>query len=208
MKQRITIHFYNSLISFFLLWTCTNCSTNPTDTTPVHHDSILKEYYINDGKNQMLATIVLENEETNLRIGNNFFIGEPTSSNKRKYYNQADHFVYAVKYNDNGFKLYDESERLCWKVKIYSGYIKIADNESMSDYFRIAWYDGGVIKIKQNETLVKECKSVVEANNIILDQKYILHNFEKHFSTAVLLLDQLPPQERFLICAELLRLAK
>jgi len=213
MKQHITMNFYNRLASVLLLALVACNNTTPKDISNEHtwepvEKKLHKECYINNGRNEMLASVALEGDESIVNIKQKYYFGELKSQEKRKYYDDKDQIAYTVKYSEGGFKLRNSKEQLLWKVKVEQDYLKIADNEEMKGYYRIAWTATNVIKIKKEEKELVSLRLKADGYTINIEDRYILNNLSNSLSAGVLWIDQIPEVERLFICAELIRLSK
>lgn len=113
-----------------------------------------------------------------------------------------------IKYELNGLKVRDPSEKLLWKLKFEADKIKIADNEDMKNPY--------VIKLKPDEDKVFSPKNAelgavkqsAESGKIkIKDAKgkelYTVETGRMSASYGVLLLKDIPAPQRALIAAEI-----
>ncbi|MEM9340370.1 MAG: hypothetical protein AAGA66_16665 [Bacteroidota bacterium] len=166
------------------------------------------EFYINTIDNERLASISLTGERSLLTIGTKSYWGTLKTTEKRKYYDANDGLAYVIKYGEASFKLKDENDQLRWKVKLTDEYIKIANNEEMENTYRISRSSKGKIKVKQHDKELAVIPFVPNNHSIEIGKQYHLINFGHSLAIGVMMLEDMPLSERFLLVAELLRLGK
>lgn len=111
--------------------------------------------------------------------------------------------VYAVKMDDDGFKLRDGNEQLIWKIKLYEDKLKIADNEEMISAYEIKLRDQGKLKLERNETEIKSIRVSESTDWYTIEDRYKIKGFGVSLAPGILLIDELKDTEKFLIMAEL-----
>ncbi|MEO0555598.1 MAG: hypothetical protein AAF149_20505 [Bacteroidota bacterium] len=170
--------------------------------------SAQKQFYINTITNEKLAEISDEDEQLIVSLGASNLFGELKRTDKRKYVDQNDQLKYTVKYKEDGIKLNDGNEALLWKIKLYDDHIKISDNNEMENSFRIGLSESAKIKVKQNDEEVAALRLRSNDAFIAVKEKYTVHNFGNSLALGVLLIDEIPEAEKFMLCAELLKQGK
>ncbi|UII19456.1 hypothetical protein [Fulvivirga ligni] len=165
-------------------------------------------YYINNQKNISLAEIIINGKDLVLHVGDETLVGDLKRDDKRKYYDNNDNFRYAVKYKDReSFKLRDSNEELLWKVKIKEDKISIANNEEMNNAFDIRIYDGNRIKLKKSDSEINSMR--FDPNSDFLEvEDYSLRGFKNTMAPAVLMIPDMKPLEKYIICTELVNIGK
>ncbi|UII25859.1 hypothetical protein LVD15_21550 [Fulvivirga maritima] len=220
MKLIIIRNFCFSVIAMLLIIGCESSnkseekdqSETTISSTPINVDtpeSQSQEYYINSKENISLATINIQDSDITLHIGDQTLFGELKRSDKRKYYDQADQHHYSVKYKSSeGFKLRNSDEELLWKVKIKDSKISIANNEEMNEAFDIRLYDDERIKVKKGEEELNAIRFDRNDEFLKVDNQYFLRNFKHSMASGVLMISGMSETEKFIICAEILKLNK
>ncbi len=212
MKSHHTLKFFASIALIIALQACGGSSNEQkvveqTQSTPVNTIKSPTSFYINSGKNEGLAELIIEGENVIVRRAGGDLFGE-LKGDKRKYYNQNDQFRNAVKYKEDAFKLRDENEELLWKVKIYEDKIKLANNEEMTNAYKISLSESNKIKIKRDEEEVAALRLVSNDAFVNVNEKYVVRNFGTSLAIGVLMIDEIQEDHKFLICAELLKMGK
>jgi hypothetical protein len=128
---------------------------------------------------------------------------------KRKYELEGGALVAEVKPGDDGFKVRTTDGRLLWKVKTAADKIKISDNEENLNPFELVRKEDDRVKIKRNETELGEVKFYRDRQKVKVKdagERELFDANTDNYSAAygVLLLEQIPAQERYIIMAELL----
>lgn len=182
-------------------------SSPETDIVSEIATTAKRQYYINTLNNEKLADISYEANQILVSTANTQFFGVQKREDKRKYYDQNDKMKYAVKYSDDGFKLRDENEELLWKIKI-DDKIKIANNEEMTDAYKISRSDESKIKLKKDEEEVGAIRVSADSPFTTVKDKYSVHNFENSLALGILLIEEIPNEQKFMICAEILKQQK
>jgi len=111
--------------------------------------------------------------------------------------------VYAVKMDDDGFKLRDGNEQLIWKIKLYEDKLKIASNEEMNSAYEIKLRDQGKLKLERNETEIKSIRVSENADWSDVDNRYKVQGFGVSLAPGILMIEDLKETEKFIIMAEL-----
>lgn len=164
-----------------------------------------KVFYIQNAENVNVATISQDGEKLKVDQPEGGLYGK-NKSGKRKYYTAENQFRYAVKYKKNAFKLRDKNEELLWKVKLYENKIKVSNSEEMENAFEVRW-SKNKLKVKRNGEELAAKK--LQASEEVLDLgAFIITNFGSSLASGILLIDEIPDEEKFLICAELLMMNK
>ncbi|MEM6831102.1 MAG: hypothetical protein AAF551_11360 [Bacteroidota bacterium] len=190
---------------------CTGKSEKNKESEGASRDSAPttnSEFYINTIDNERLASISLTGERSLLTIGTKSYWGTLKTTEKRKYYDANDELAYIIKYGEAGFKLKDENDQLRWKVKLTDEYIKIANNEEMENTYRVSRSSKGKIKVKQHDKELAVIPFVPNNHSIEIGKRYYLINFGHSLAIGVMMLEDMPLLERFLLSAEILRLVK
>jgi hypothetical protein len=130
--------------------------------------------------------------------------GVAKRSDKRKYYDGGA-MVYAVKMDEDGFKLRDQNERLIWKIKLYPDKLKIANNEEMSGAYEIKLRDEGKLKLEKNERELKSVHLSESSTPFAIADKYSITGFGISLAPGILMIDELKDAEKFIIMAELVQ---
>lgn len=112
--------------------------------------------------------------------------------------------VYAVKLDDDGFKLRDGNEQMIWKVKLYEDKLKIANNEEMNRGYEVKLRDGK-LKLERNETELKSLRLSAETDWYAVEDHYKIQGFGQSLAVGILLIDELKEREKFIIMAELVK---
>ncbi|HEX8072309.1 MAG TPA: hypothetical protein VF546_20355 [Pyrinomonadaceae bacterium] len=128
---------------------------------------------------------------------------------KRKYELEGGGQVAEVKPGDDGFKVRTTDGRLLWKVKTAADKIKISDNEENQNPYELVRKEDDRVKIKRNEAELGEVKFYRDRQKVKVKDAAERELFDANtdnYSAAygVLLLEQIPAQERYIIMAELL----
>ena len=135
-------------------------------------------------------------------------IGQTTSKGKRKYTVSGYGLVAEVKPGQNGFKVRDHRGQLLWKVKRLADKTKISEDEEQSNPYELIHRDTGHIKIRRNNTRLGSVRWSNKAGTISVQDATgarLYHTDSPHFSIlyGVLLLDDIPALERYIIMAEM-----
>jgi hypothetical protein len=135
--------------------------------------------------------------------------GELNKNDKRKYQLEGGGMVAEVKPGDDGFKVRTPDGNLLWKVKIAGDKIKISNNEENTNPFVLAIKDNDRVKILQNETLLGEVKFYRDRQKVKVkdtNEKELYESNTDRYSAmyGVMMMQQIPDAERYIIMAELL----
>ncbi|MEM7549502.1 MAG: hypothetical protein AAF363_07505 [Bacteroidota bacterium] len=165
-------------------------------------------YYINTAGNEKLAEITTEGEDLIISLANSNLFGELKRADKRKYVDQSDQLKYTVKYKEDGFKLNDQNEALLWKIKLYDDHIKVADNNEMENSYRVGLSGTSKIKLKKDDDELAALILKPGDPFVQVKEHYIIRNFGNSLALGILLIDEIPDEEKYIICAELLKKEK
>lgn len=181
-------------IAITLLSACTFSNSNPGGG----------QYAIRSATEAELAAISIRADEISVRDADGQLIGVAKRSDKRKYYDPSNTMVYAVKLDDDGFKLRDGNEQMIWKVKLYEDKLKIANNEEMNRGYEVKLRDGK-LKLERNETELKSLRLSAETDWYAVEDHYKIQGFGQSLAVGILLIDELKEREKFIIMAELVK---
>jgi hypothetical protein len=162
-------------------------------------------YTIKSASHAVLATLAISDNEIAIQAGETQLVGVAKRSDKRKYYNTSNQMIYAVKLDDDGFKLRNENEALLWKIKLYDDKLKIAANEEMTDAFEIKLRDQGKLKLEKNNQEFKTIRLSEGLGEYAIENRYLITGFGTSLAAGILLLDDVKEQEKFIIMAELVK---
>ncbi|MBL7844114.1 MAG: hypothetical protein JNK44_09640 [Cyclobacteriaceae bacterium] len=160
------------------------------------------QYSIHSATDAELAAISISSDEISVRDADGQLIGVAKRSDKRKYYDPSNTMVYAVKLDDDGFKLRDGNEQLIWKIKLYEDKLKIANNEEMYSGYEVKLRDGK-LKLERNETEIKSIRLSESTDWYDVEGRYKIQGFGQSLAAGILLIDDLKEREKFIIMAEL-----
>jgi hypothetical protein len=170
--------------------------------TFIDSKSISGQYAIRSSSDAELAAINISSDEITVRDADGQLIGMAKRTDKRKYYDASNTMVYAVKLDDDGFKLRDHNEQLIWKVKLYEGKLKIASNEEMNNGYEIKLRDGK-LKLERNEREIKSIRISESTDWYEVEEKYKIQGFGLSLAPGILMINDLNEREKFIIMAEL-----
>jgi hypothetical protein len=183
----------NSWIALLLLCACTITS------------SVTKTCKITSGSTgEELASITVSEKEVTVKDKEGILVGVAKRSDKRKYYNTSNDMIYAVKMDDDGFKLRDSKEELLWKVKLYDDKLKIASNEEMTGAYEVKLRDGK-LKLEKNDTEIKSIRLSENADSYPVNEQYTLDGFGMSLTAGIMMIPELSDREKFVIAAELVQ---
>jgi hypothetical protein len=139
--------------------------------------------------------------------------GENKDSGKRKYENDARQILAEVKADSDSFKVRTSDGKLLWKVKFNDDKIKISNNEEMTNPFALKAGEQDRVKVLREETEIGKVKFYRDRGKVKVDKLDETTLFESNTNTfaafyGVLLMDEIPARERYIIMAELLARAK
>jgi hypothetical protein len=160
------------------------------------------QYVIRSASDSELATITISSDEITVSDEAGQLMGVAKRSDKRKYYDPSNTMVYAVKYDDDGFKLRDHNEKLIWKVKLYEDKLKLANNEEMSNGYEIKLRDGK-LKLEHNEKEIKSIRLTESTDWYDVEGTYKIKGFGLSLAPGILMINDLSEREKFIIVAEL-----
>ena len=135
--------------------------------------------------------------------------GELSKNDKRKYQLEGGGMVAEVKPGDDGFKVRTGEGKLLWKVKLTDDKIKISNNEENTNPFVLAIKGSDRIKILQDETELGEVKFYPDRQKVKVkdtSEKELFESNTDRYSAmyGVMMMQQIPDAERYIIMAELL----
>jgi len=110
--------------------------------------------------------------------------------------------IYAVKMDDDGFKLRDSQEKLLWKIKLYPDKVKIADNEEMSGAYELKLKEEGRLKLERNDQEVTQIRLMENSEYTV--GSYLVRGVGLSLSPGVLLIPEISEEHKVMIMAELL----
>ena len=115
---------------------------------------------------------------------------------------------YAVKYSEEGFKLRDSNEQLLWKVKFNDTGIKLSGNEEMDNPYKVSASSEGKIKVKKDDQELASMRFNPSNGFVSIQDKYYLNGFEGSLAMGILLIDEIPEEQRIMLCAEVVAAGK
>ncbi len=135
--------------------------------------------------------------------------GESSKNDKRKYQLEGGGQIVEVKLGDDGFKVRTPAGALLWKVKISDDKIKISNNEENANPFVLSVKGDDRVKVLQNETEIGEVRFYRDRQKVKVkdagEQELFESNTDRYSAMyGVLLMQQIPDPERYVIMAELL----
>ena len=211
MKSKIIT---NTCLNVCLLLLLFSCGEKPSDnstsekvptstsTKPTATGSFL---YISDESNSQLTEIGLEtNGNSKITTRNGVLFGEK-KGDKLKYYDQQNSFKMEIKYKDSSFKLRNSSSELLWKVKTYDNKIKLSNNEEMTAPIEIKLKNDQKIVVYKDGTEATTIRIDPSKNPLNIANKYFTSGFRNNYHAGILVLDELNPDEKYCIIAELNR---
>ncbi|MEM6523944.1 MAG: hypothetical protein AAF693_09135 [Bacteroidota bacterium] len=182
-------------------------SETPTPDSPAP-SSAPKQFYINTATNEKLAEISDEGDQLIVSLGTSNLFGELKRADKRKYVDQNDQLKYTVKYSDGGLKLNDGNEELLWKIKLYDDHFKISKDNDMDNSFRSGLSESAKIKVKKDDKEIGALRIRPNDAFTTIKDKYTVRNFGSSMALGILLIDEIPEEQKFILCAELLKQGK
>ncbi|HVR37463.1 MAG TPA: hypothetical protein VMU84_00085 [Thermoanaerobaculia bacterium] len=128
--------------------------------------------------------------------------GTTRDTGKRKYHADNGPVIFEVKPGDDGFKLRTADGALKWKIKIKDDKIKVSDNEQNANPFELKKRDGDRVKVVApvDKELGNVRGSDVEGAG---GKKLYKVEGASTYASGVLLLDTIPPPQRYILLAEL-----
>ncbi|MEO8362369.1 MAG: hypothetical protein ABI672_20245 [Vicinamibacteria bacterium] len=129
-------------------------------------------------------------------------VGKMSDPAKRKY-RSGDAVLFETKWDDDGFKLRSPDGALLYKVKLKDDKIKVSDNEENANPFELKTRGGDRIKL-----VAPGDKEIGNVRGTVVEDGAGKKMFEAtgrpgSAGYAVLLLDKIPPAQRYIILAEL-----
>jgi hypothetical protein len=124
---------------------------------------------------------------------------------KRKYKGNGE-FI-EVKYKEGAFKVRTADGKLLWKVKIADDKIKISDNEEMQNPWELKQNDTEKIKVKKNDTELGKLKFDASKKEIEASEGsngYLIKTDKLSLAYGVLLIDDIPGRDKFIIMTEII----
>ncbi|MEM1001401.1 MAG: hypothetical protein AAGH46_02000 [Bacteroidota bacterium] len=170
--------------------------------------SAQKQFYINTITNEKLAEISDEGEQLIVSLGTSNLFGILKRADKRKYVDQNDQLKYTVKYSDGSLKLNDGNEELLWKIKLYDDHFKISKDNDMDNSFRSGLSESAKIKVKKDDKEIGALRIRPNDAFTTIKDKYTVRNFGSSMALGILLIDEIPEEQKFILCAELLKQGK
>ena len=151
-------------------------------------------------------------DDNSLTIKTEFdsFQGRISTSGKRKYRQPGSMPFAEIKSTDNGFKIRTVDGQMLWKIKLYPTKIKISDNKDNRDAFEIKFPTNDMTaKLVKEDQLLGKSRYYPDSGKIKLKNANgdkLTSIATSQFSSAylVLLLQQIPETERYIILAELI----
>lgn len=172
-----------------LLFACTNQTSSGS-------------YEIQSSTGQSLARITLSNE-IEVDVKGRALRSVTKREDKRKYYDPSNTMVFALKMDDDGFKLRDQNESLLWKVKLYPDKIKISKNEEMNNAYEIKLKEEGRLKLEKNDAEVMQIRLMENAESYPVGD-FTVKGFGASIACGILLIPEIPEQQKWIIIGELL----
>ncbi|TAE71448.1 MAG: hypothetical protein EAZ85_10770 [Bacteroidetes bacterium] len=131
--------------------------------------------------------------------------GQYTDTTRSKYFNATGDVLAVVKYDQNGFSLYQPNNLLLWKVEYQEDIIKIGDNNRMRSPYEIRKNDNGNFRIFSPEKLWGDIylkKGKIYMRGAIA---WETTDTKIHPAYSIFLLTQVPEHFRIIIWLEMLR---
>ncbi|MEM6526573.1 MAG: hypothetical protein AAF693_22465 [Bacteroidota bacterium] len=182
-------------------------SEMPTPDSPAP-SSTPKQFYINTATHEKLAEISDEGDQLIVSLGTSNLFGITKRADKRKYVDQNDQLKYTVKYSENGLKLNDSNEELLWKLKLYDDHLKISNNNDMENSFRTGLSESEKVKVKKDDKEIGALRIRPNDAFTTIKDKYTVRNFGSSLALGILMIDEIPEEHKFILCAELLKQGK
>jgi hypothetical protein len=162
---------------------------------------------------QQVAQLKVEGENTQVEFGSNSLRGEQKESGKRKYQDQSGALISEVKSDADDFKVRTPDGKLLWKVKVNPDKIKISNNEEMTGAFSIESKDTDRAKVYHNEQEIgkvrfNQSRGRVKVENASDAPIYNSNTSRLSAMYGVLLMNDIPEPQRYIIMAELLARGK
>ncbi len=129
--------------------------------------------------------------------------GTMRDSGKRKY---GDPTMFEIKPGDDGFKLRHADGKLLWKVKFKDGKIKISDNEENANPFELKTRGDRLKVVAPGDRDLGDVRGDIVED--AAGKKRFIVEGKPSQAYGVLLLDTIPPPQRYILLAELLSRGK
>jgi hypothetical protein len=134
--------------------------------------------------------------------------GTAKESGKRKYSTDNGPVMFEVKPGDSGFKLRTADGTLRWKVKVAKDKIKISDNEENNNPFELKVREDGVKVVAPGERELGKVKRDSSKGDIVVEDASGAKSFRIDGPATpaygVMLLDSIPPPQKYMLIAELM----
>jgi len=162
--------------------------------------------------------VVLKPKDGGMKIefsaegGNKILRGKTKDSGKKKYELEGGGLIAKVKPKDSGFKVKNPEGKLRWKVKISDEKIKISDNEENKNPY-VLKIKSEKIKVSRGDTFLGEVKFYPDAGKIKVKDLSNIDLYKVKTSKlsamyGVLLMDDIPNMEKYILMAELMERGK
>jgi hypothetical protein len=135
--------------------------------------------------------------------------GARRDTGKRKYNIGDGPLMFEVKPGDSGFKLRMADGTLRWKVKLAPEKIKVSDNEQNANPYELKMRDGDRIKVvapgdrELGNVRYDRAASKSSVDDAASKNLFVIEG-KQSAAYGVLLLDAIPPPQRYILLAELL----
>ncbi len=123
------------------------------------------------------------------------------NGDKRKY--EGNKEIVEVKYKDDGFKVRTADGKLLWKVKITDDKIKISDNEESKNPWEIKISESGKAKVKKEDKDIGKVK-LNQSKKEIEASEFVIKADKLSLAYGVLLINEIPERDKFIIMTELI----
>lgn len=153
-------------------------------------DGVVEVSFVDDGEQRILR-------------------GEPRETGKRKYSIGDSAVMFEIKPGDNGFKLRMADGTLRWKVKIDPRKIKISDNEQNANPFELKIREGDSVKVtgpgdrELGRVRFDRAASKSDVDDASSKKVFVVVG-KQSAAYGVLLLEAIPPPQRYILFAEIL----
>jgi len=205
------IFFLAPVVCLLFLVFCTN--QNTTENTS---DENLVENNITTSTDASATTLEIfdkGNLVCKLSVGNQISFNyknkdciSEMSGDKRKYMIVNGSMFAEIKFKGNDFKLRDKSGSLLWKVKIYDDKIKISDNEENINPYEIKLSESGKVKVERLDKEIGKASYDSQNGEVSLSSEslgYTIKTSELRLAYGVLLIEEIEPELRYILLAEL-----
>jgi hypothetical protein len=135
--------------------------------------------------------------------------GARRDTGKRKYAIGGGPLMFEVKPGDSGFKLRMADGTLRWKVKLAPEKIKVSDNEQNANPYELKMRDGDRTKVvapgdrELGNVRFDRASSKSQVDDAASKTLFVVEG-KQSAAYGVLLLDAIPPPQRYILLAELL----